>query len=334
MPELRGKQREHPLSAPSMALSGPVAPQVPRSPRPYNLLHWSRQDSDDFTNSTFATDDFYSTNSSKISSQTDTAVKIYHAHQGRCQPVPRVLCNDAMTISDYQYASVSETRTEKLFAQLRYAHRPVDHLRLTSLRGLCSHSSILGCFKPRQQNIRECHHQSGDGPENPQFPNQNQTSDHLTHTDAQGKATMVNVGDKAVTRRTATASARVILGPKAFKLVRANQLSKGDALAVAQLAGIMGAKQTSSLIPLCHPLPLDHATVTVELQEEGHLATVMATCQTTGRTGVEMEALTAVSVAALALYDMCKAVSRDIVITDIKLLSKTGGQRGDFQRTS
>uniref|UniRef100_A0A8B9LLP1 cyclic pyranopterin monophosphate synthase n=2 Tax=Astyanax mexicanus TaxID=7994 RepID=A0A8B9LLP1_ASTMX len=229
---------------------------------------------------------------------------------------------------------------EKLFAQLRYAHRPVDRLRPTSLRGLCSHSSILGCFKPRQQNIRKCHHQSGggpdssDGPENPQFPNQDQTSDHLTHTDAQGKAAMVNVGDKAVTRRTATASARVILGPKAFKLVRANQLSKGDALAVAQLAGIMGAKQTSSLIPLCHPLPLDHATVTMELQEEGHLAMVMATCQTTGRTGVEMEALTAVSVAALALYDMCKAVSRDIVITDIKLLSKTGGQRGDFQRTS
>ncbi|XP_022528918.1 molybdenum cofactor biosynthesis protein 1 isoform X1 [Astyanax mexicanus] len=338
VPELRGERRDHPLSTPSMALSGPVAPQVPRSPRPHNLLHWSSQDSDDFTNSTFATDDFYSTNSSKISSQTDTAVKIYHAHLGRCQPVPGVLRNDARTVFDYQY--VSETRTEKLFAQLRYAHRPVDRLRPTSLRGLCSHSSILGCFKPRQQNIRKCHHQSGggpdssDGPENPQFPNQDQTSDHLTHTDAQGKATMVNVGDKAVTRRTATASARVILGPKAFKLVRANQLSKGDALAVAQLAGIMGAKQTSSLIPLCHPLPLDHATVTMELQEEGHLAMVMATCQTTGRTGVEMEALTAVSVAALALYDMCKAVSRDIVITDIKLLSKTGGQRGDFQRTS
>lgn len=326
-------RRGHPLSTPSMDLSGPVMPQVPRSPRPHSQ-HWRCQDIDSFTNSTFATDALYTTNTCKISSQTDPALKVYHACQGRCQPVPGVLSNDAMTVSDYQYAYVSETRTAKLFAQLRYAHRP------TSLRGLSSYSTLLGCFKPRPQAVKGCRHQSMEGPdrsdgsENPQFPSQDQTSDHLTHTDAQGKASMVNVGDKAVTRRTATASARVLLGPKAFKLVRDNQLSKGDALAVAQLAGIMGAKQTSSLIPLCHPLPLDHATVTVELQEEGHLATVTATCQTTGRTGVEMEALTAASVAALALYDMCKAVSRDIVITDIKLLSKTGGLRGDFQRAS
>lgn len=142
---------------------------------------------------------------------------------------------------------------------------------------------------------------------------------------------MVNVGSKAVTCRTATACGKVILGPKAFNLVRANQLAKGDALAVAQLAGIMGAKQTSSLIPLCHALPLDHTSVTIELLEKRHTAVVKATCQTTGRTGVEMEALTAVTVATLALYDMCKSVSRDIVITDIKLLSKTGGQGGDFQ---
>ncbi|XP_056588194.1 molybdenum cofactor biosynthesis protein 1-like isoform X1 [Triplophysa dalaica] len=157
------------------------------------------------------------------------------------------------------------------------------------------------------------------------------TSDRLTHTDTQGKASMVNVGSKAVTCRTATACGKVILGPKAFNLVRANQLAKGDALAVAQLAGIMGAKQTSALIPLCHALPLDHTSVTIELVETRHTAVVKATCQTTGRTGVEMEALTAVTVATLALYDMCKSVSRDIVITDIKLLSKTGGQGGDFQ---
>uniref|UniRef100_A0A8C2A1H9 Molybdenum cofactor biosynthesis protein 1 n=1 Tax=Cyprinus carpio TaxID=7962 RepID=A0A8C2A1H9_CYPCA len=156
------------------------------------------------------------------------------------------------------------------------------------------------------------------------------TSDQLTHTDAQGKASMVNVGGKAVTCRTAMACGKVILGPKAFNLVRANQLAKGDALAVAQLAGIMGAKQTSSLIPLCHPLPLDHASVTIELLEEEHAVIIKATCQTTGRTGVEMEALTAAAVATLTLYDMCKSVSHDIVITDIKLLSKTGGQRGEF----
>ncbi|XP_052009511.1 molybdenum cofactor biosynthesis protein 1 isoform X1 [Xyrauchen texanus] len=192
---------------------------------------------------------------------------------------------------------------------------------------------------PVLQSMRCCHnktHESGSKIlkmtyEDPQSPSHDGTSDKLTHTDAQGKASMVNVGSKAVTCRTATASGKVLLGPKAFYLVRANQLAKGDALAVAQLAGIMGAKQTASLIPLCHPLPLDHACVTIELLEEGHTAVVKATCQTTGRTGVEMEALTAVTVAALALYDMCKSVSRDIIITDIKLHSKTGGQRGDFQ---
>uniref|UniRef100_A0A673I1Q0 Molybdenum cofactor biosynthesis protein 1 n=1 Tax=Sinocyclocheilus rhinocerous TaxID=307959 RepID=A0A673I1Q0_9TELE len=159
------------------------------------------------------------------------------------------------------------------------------------------------------------------------------TSEQLTHTDAQGKASMVNVGSKAVTSRTAMACGKVIMGPKAFNLMCANQLAKGDALAVAQLAGIMGAKQASSLIPLCHPLPLDHASVSIELLEEEHAVIVKATCQTTGRTGVEMEALTAVAVATLTLYDMCKAVSHDIHITDIKLLSKTGGQRGDFHRS-
>lgn len=188
-----------------------------------------------------------------------------------------------------------------------------------------------------QQNVRECHNQKnaceGSGVSR-HTQNQEKNSDRLTHTDAHGKASMVNVGDKVVTRRTATASARVLLGSKAFSLVRANQIAKGDALAVAQLAGIMGAKQTSSLIPLCHPVSLDHTSIAVELLEEGHVAVVFATCQATGRTGVEMEALTAASVAALALYDMCKAVSRDIVITDIRLLSKTGGQRGDFHHTS
>lgn len=157
-------------------------------------------------------------------------------------------------------------------------------------------------------------------------------SESLTHTDARGQASMVDVSEKTTTRRSATASASVLLGRRAFSLVRDNQLAKGDALSVARLAGIMAAKQTAALIPLCHPLPLDHVAVSVELQKDGETVIIKATCRTRGQTGVEMEALTAVTVAALALYDMCKAVSRDIIISDIKLLAKTGGQRGDYQR--
>lgn len=153
----------------------------------------------------------------------------------------------------------------------------------------------------------------------------------LTHTDAQGRAAMVDVGGKAPTSRSASACASVLLGPVAFRLLRDNQLAKGDALAAAQLAGIMAAKQTAALIPLCHPLPLDHVSVSFQLDQLHSAAVVTATCRTTGRTGVEMEALTAVSVAALTVYDMCKAVSHDIIITDVKLVSKTGGKK-DFHR--
>ncbi|KAM9708537.1 molybdenum cofactor biosynthesis protein 1-like [Menidia menidia] len=142
---------------------------------------------------------------------------------------------------------------------------------------------------------------------------------------------MVDVGGKAPTARAATATATVLLGAAAFRLLRDNRLAKGDALAAARLAGVMAAKQTAALIPLCHPLPLDHAAVGFRLDAAAHAAVVTATCRTTGRTGVEMEALTAASVAALTIYDMCKAVSHDIVITDLKLLSKTGGKK-DFHR--
>eukprot|EP00066_Takifugu_rubripes_P023291 XP_011612557.1 PREDICTED: molybdenum cofactor biosynthesis protein 1 isoform X2 [Takifugu rubripes] len=159
----------------------------------------------------------------------------------------------------------------------------------------------------------------------------NTADDKLTHTDDQGRAKMVNVGGKNPTQRKATASATVILGPVAFKLLRDNQLAKGDALAVAQLAGIMASKQTSALIPLCHTLPLDGTTVTFDLDDVQNAAVITAMCHTTAKTGVEMEALTAASVAALTVYDMCKAVSHDIIITDVKLLSKTGGKR-DFHR--
>ncbi|XP_031732686.1 molybdenum cofactor biosynthesis protein 1 isoform X1 [Anarrhichthys ocellatus] len=198
----------------------------------------------------------------------------------------------------------------------------------------------------KRHNVRLCHSQSSSKDpsvtlKRPAQPGTNFCNAHpddvaeaqLTHTDAQGRATMVDVGGKALTCRTATARATVLLGPTAFRLLRDHQLAKGDALAAAQLSGIMAAKQTSALIPLCHPLPLDHISVTFDLAEPQNAAVVTATCRCTGRTGVEMEALTAACVAALTIYDMCKAVSHDIIITDVKLVSKTGGKR-DFHRPS
>ncbi|XP_060018809.1 molybdenum cofactor biosynthesis protein 1 isoform X5 [Lagenorhynchus albirostris] len=159
------------------------------------------------------------------------------------------------------------------------------------------------------------------------------TSDQLTHVDREGQAAMVDVGGKPDTERVAMASAVVLLGPVAYKLVQENQLKKGDALVVAQLAGIQAAKLTSQLIPLCHHVALSHVQVQLELDSTRHAVVVRASCRARGPTGVEMEALTSAAVAALALYDMCKAVSRDIVLAEIKLVSKTGGQRGDFHRT-
>ncbi|XP_027754693.1 molybdenum cofactor biosynthesis protein 1 isoform X4 [Empidonax traillii] len=157
-------------------------------------------------------------------------------------------------------------------------------------------------------------------------------SDNLTHTDEEGRATMVDVGGKPDSRRSAVAGAVVLLGEKAFGMVRQNQVKKGDVLAVAQIAGIQGAKLTSQLIPLCHNIPLYHVEVSLSLDEARYAVVIRSSCQTWGRTGVEMEALTAASLAALTVYDMCKAVTHDIVIEEVKLLSKTGGQRGDFSR--
>ncbi|XP_027976434.1 molybdenum cofactor biosynthesis protein 1 isoform X2 [Eumetopias jubatus] len=159
------------------------------------------------------------------------------------------------------------------------------------------------------------------------------TSDQLTHVDTTGRAAMVDVGGKPDTERVAVASAMVLLGPVAFKLIQENQLKKGDALVVAQLAGVQAAKLTSQLIPLCHHVALSHVQVGLELDGTCHAVGIRVSCRARGPTGVEMEALTAAAVAALTVYDMCKAVSRDIVLGEIKLLSKTGGQRGDFQRT-
>ncbi|NWH54308.1 MOCS1 protein, partial [Fregata magnificens] len=157
-------------------------------------------------------------------------------------------------------------------------------------------------------------------------------SDSLTHTDEEGRAAMVDVGGKPDSRRNAVAGAVVRLGEKAFGMVRQNQVKKGDVLAVAQIAGIQGAKLTSQLIPLCHNIPLNHVEVSLSLDEARYAVVIHSSCQTWGKTGVEMEALTAASLAALTVYDMCKAVTHDIVIEEVKLLSKTGGQRGDFSR--
>lgn len=156
--------------------------------------------------------------------------------------------------------------------------------------------------------------------------------DKLTHLDAQGRARMVDVSDKDETVRMATAFGRVAMSAAAFAAVRDGRGPKGDALAVAELAGIMGAKRTADLIPLCHPLPLDGVKVAIEADEAVGAFLVRATAKTTGKTGVEMEALTAVSVACLALYDMAKALDKGITISDIQLEEKTGGKSGDYRR--
>ena len=152
----------------------------------------------------------------------------------------------------------------------------------------------------------------------------------LTHVDEHGAARMVDVGDKPVTARTASATGRVLVSRTVVDLLRGEGVPKGDALAVARLAGIMGAKQTPALIPLCHPLAISGVTVDLSVTDES--VDITATVRTTDRTGVEMEALTAVSVAALTVVDMVKAVDKAAVITDIRVESKTGGKSGDWGR--
>jgi cyclic pyranopterin phosphate synthase len=155
-------------------------------------------------------------------------------------------------------------------------------------------------------------------------------TDRLTHVDETGAARMVDVSGKEATARTATASGRVLVSAEVVGLLRGAGVPKGDTLAVARLAGIMGAKQTPSLIPLCHPLAL--SAVSVDLVVGDGSVDITASVRTTDRTGVEMEALTAVSVAALTVVDMVKAVDKRTVITDIRVESKTGGKSGDFTR--
>jgi len=159
-------------------------------------------------------------------------------------------------------------------------------------------------------------------------------SAELTHFDAAGQARMVDVGGKAETERVAVAEGRISLSPEAYAMVKAGTAKKGDVLGVARLAAIMAAKQTSALIPLCHPLSLSAAEVNFSFDDGERSILIEAAVRITGRTGVEMEALTAVSVAALTIYDMCKAVDKGMEISQIRLMKKSGGRSGEFSRAA
>ena len=154
----------------------------------------------------------------------------------------------------------------------------------------------------------------------------------FTHFNDQGRAKMVDVGEKPFSVRTAVAAARVLVNENTFALIKSGGMKKGDVLTVAQIAGVMGAKHTPDIIPMCHPILMDGIDLTLHLDEERKSVEIEAEVSCDGKTGVEMEALTAVSTAALTVYDMCKAVQKDMVITDIRLLRKTGGVHGDFER--
>lgn len=154
----------------------------------------------------------------------------------------------------------------------------------------------------------------------------------FTHFNEQGRAKMVDVGEKPRSQRTAVAAGRVLVNETTFTLIQSGGMKKGDVLTVAQIAGVMGAKRTPDIIPMCHPILMDGIDLALFLDEGRRSVEITATVSCDGRTGVEMEALTAVSVAALTVYDMCKAVQKDMTITDIRLLRKTGGVHGDYLR--
>ena len=203
------------------------------------------------------------------------------------------------------------TQASKYLYQQGWRIRKTYHARTTS--------TVCKWFLPIFQSIVMSH----------SLPN---TPSPLTHFDAQGQAHMVDVGAKASTHRLAVATGRIQMLPSTLALVQAGNAKKGDVLGIARIAGIQGAKRTADLIPLCHPLALTRVAVEFEVLSEGNIPTIVcnATAETVGPTGVEMEALTAVLVALLTIYDMCKAVDRGMTITDVKLLEKQGGKSGKF----
>ena len=154
----------------------------------------------------------------------------------------------------------------------------------------------------------------------------------FTHFNEHGRAKMVDVGEKPISQRIAIAAGRVLVNAQTFSLIQSGGMKKGDVLTVAQIAGVMGAKRTPDIIPMCHPILMDGINLELTLDEKRCSVEIRTTVSCDGRTGVEMEALTAVSTAALTVYDMCKAVQKDMVITDIRLLRKTGGVHGDYNR--
>ncbi|MCC6175003.1 MAG: cyclic pyranopterin monophosphate synthase MoaC [Chloroflexi bacterium] len=154
----------------------------------------------------------------------------------------------------------------------------------------------------------------------------------LTHLDASGRAHMVDVSAKDETARVATARGRVLMRPETLNLVRTGGMKKGDVLGIAQVAGVMGAKKTSDIIPLCHPLPITGVDLSFELDDDASAVEITASARVVGKTGVEMEALTAVATAALTIYDMCKAVDKGMVIDRIRLVHKVGGKSGEYRR--
>ncbi|MFN8632731.1 MAG: cyclic pyranopterin monophosphate synthase MoaC [Chloroflexota bacterium] len=154
----------------------------------------------------------------------------------------------------------------------------------------------------------------------------------LTHLDESGRARMVDVSAKGDTVRIATARGRVLMRPETLALIKSGGVKKGDVLAIAQVAGVMGAKRTSDIIPLCHPLPITGVDLSFELDEERSAVEIEASARVVGKTGVEMEALTAVTTAALTVYDMCKAVDKEMVIDQIRLVHKVGGKSGEYVR--
>ena len=166
------------------------------------------------------------------------------------------------------------------------------------------------------------------------FPEKNLDNSPLTHLNSTGEAQMVDVSDKAVTKREAIATGLIRMSQNCFAAIQAGDAPKGDVLGTARIAGIMGAKQTSTLIPMCHPLPIKKVNVTFQADEALPGYRIEASVTTKSETGVEMEALTAVSIAALTLYDMAKALDKDMTISDIQLLKKTGGKSGDYTRKS